>query len=102
MKLSDYFGVRQATKDTQTAAYVAQAITDLSAARHGASELLDACHAAQAGESPEMRAALEQTSQTIGAVLRELGNAVQAARASQSAYDQLERVESNLKTNYGA
>jgi len=99
--LTDYLTARDATKATQTAAAIARAVTDLSAARHGASELLHACTEAQAAESAEKRAAMEQTVQTLGAIVRELSNAVQAARAAQSAYDQLDRVEGTLRTNYG-
>ena len=100
MGLPEYLGARgKAT--SQRAAALAGPITELSAAQRGAMALLDACRAAQATELAETRRAMEETDQTLGAIVRELGNEIQAARASQAAYDQLERVETLLQTILG-
>ena len=73
-------------------------IAGLVAARREAQAALDACHEAQAAETAETRSAMEETAQTLGALVRELGNALTAAREGQRTLDQLARVEDRLRT----
>jgi hypothetical protein len=96
MGLKDFRAERKAM--TLDAALLGAPIAGLVAARKQAQAALDACHEAQAGEVPETRGAMEETAQTLGAIVRELSNALNAARDAQKTLDQLARVESRLPT----
>jgi len=75
---------------------LAAAIATLGAARREVIALEQACHDAQAAASAPGRAALEETSQTLGGLARILGEALLKTREAQATYDQLDAVERRL------
>lgn len=69
----------------------------ITAAKRAAAEYHDAVLNAQAAETPTGAAAIEQTQQTMGAMVRELGVLVEQVRKVQTIDDQLTRVLADLR-----
>lgn len=86
----------------QVRAELAGPLQAIIALRRKAQEYHDTVLSEQAAATGSSAAAMEQTQQTMGAMVRELNVLMENIRKVQSIGDQLDRVLQNLKSDAGA